>query len=132
MAPVLIDSSAWVEALRPKGRADLRDRVQELSLAGEARFCDQVRLELLDTAGGNRELAIVRSLESEVETLPTTPAVWQRARELARVCRNRGVSAPASDLLIAATALTHACELLHGDAHLDRILAAAADPASEG
>lgn len=56
-------------------------------------------------------------MEKELETLPTTEEVWAVARGLARASRNRGLTVPAMDLLIAACAAHHGCEIIHHDAH---------------
>ncbi len=47
--------------------------------------------------------------------------VWEAAVELARACRRKGVTLPATDLLIAACADYHSLGLLHHDRHFDEI-----------
>jgi len=47
---VLIDSSAWVEALRRKGRLEVKLAVETLLEAYEAQWCSPVRLEVLGGA----------------------------------------------------------------------------------
>ena len=119
--PVLIDSSAWIEALRPDGEEDLRREVRALIEDGAAVFCDLVLLELWNGARGEAEQRYLESLEEELETLPTTAEVWRRSRELARSCRTAGLTVPATDLLVASCAAHHGASLLHRDRHFDRI-----------
>jgi predicted nucleic acid-binding protein len=45
--------------------------------------------------------------------------VWQAAYELAREARARGVTAPATDIVVVACARRHAASLVHADAHFD-------------
>lgn len=121
-APVLVDTSAWIEALRPEGSEAVRREVHLAVEEGVAVFCDLVRLELWNGARGRRELKFLGALERELETLATTEDVWERARDLARECRRSGVTVPATDLLIAACAAHHGATLLHRDRHFDQIL----------
>ena len=88
---------------------------------GAAVFCDLVRLELWNGARGEGEIEYLASLERELETLPITAEVWERAREMARACRRTGVTVPVTDLLIAACAAHHGASLLHRDRHFDQI-----------
>ena len=118
---VLIDSSAWIDALRGDGDSSVRSAVKELTADGLAVFCDIVRLELWNGAGGAAEARMLRDLEREIECVPTTAEVWQTAFELARDCRAQGITVPATDLLVAACAARHGLALLHHDAHFDEI-----------
>lgn len=118
---ILIDSSAWIEALRPDGDAGTRREVRSAIEDGLAVFCDMVLLELHNGARGEHERRYLRSLERDIECLPTTADVWRRSRALARRCRAAGRTLPATDLLIAACAEHHGAALLHRDGHFDRI-----------
>ena len=51
-------------------------------------------------------------------------AVWDRAADLARATRSRGITVPCSDLLVAACALSHGVELDHCDSHFDLVMPA--------
>ena len=50
--------------------------------------------------------------------LPTTDAVWAKARLLAQRGRAKGLTVPSADLLVAACAWEHAVEIEHEDKHL--------------
>jgi len=65
----------------------------------------------------------MEALEADIILLPTTDAVWSRARELARRARARGLTVPGPDLLIAACAWEHGVELEHDDRHLAQLAA---------
>ena len=119
--PVLIDTSAWIEAMRARGDEVLRARVQAAVREGRARFCDFVRLELWNGVGAEPERRWLAKLEHVVDTVPTDARVWSEARDLAEETRRRGLTLPASDLLIAACARVHGLDLLHRDAHYDRL-----------
>lgn len=122
----LIDTSSWIEALRRDGDVVVRSRVQALLQSGEAAWCDFVRLELWNGLRGTAERRQMEALEADVMLLPTTDAVWERARELARRARAAGQTVPGADLLIAACAWEHRVKMEHDDAHLT-VLAALFD-----
>lgn len=127
---VLVDTSSWIHFLRPEGDADVRRRVEALLESGTACWCPLVRLELWNGAGGDREKKVLRDFERNLPELAVTDEVWEEACEVARRCREAGVTVPASDLLIAACARHHDAGLEQADTDFDRI-AGVTDPARE-
>jgi len=63
--PVLIDTSAWVEAMRRRGDETIRNEVHAALRTGRARFCDFVRLELWNGVGGDAERKWLLELEQK-------------------------------------------------------------------
>jgi predicted nucleic acid-binding protein len=118
---VLVDTSAWIEALRHDGDPDVRASVRAATAEGRAVLCDLVLLELWNGAQGPSEQRLLRELEQDLEKVPTLPEVWEAAVELARTCRRAGVSAPATDVLIAACAEHYDLDILHRNAHFHHI-----------
>lgn len=117
----LVDTSAWIETLRASGDPAVRSRVKALTLDDCTVLCDLVRLELWNGARGSADHKLLRDLEDQLETVPTTPEVWSRAREMARVSREKGLTLPAADLVIAACAEHHGLGLVHHDQHFDQL-----------
>lgn len=116
---VLIDTSAWIHALRPSGLFSIRQQVRDLLTEGRAATCEMVILEL---AGGTRTEGEFRELCEDLEALqrfPVTETVWELAYRLAHTLQRKGFSIPAADHLIAAVALSYSCRLLHRDKHFD-------------
>ncbi len=122
---VLVDTSAWIDALRTDGDATVRAEVRTAVSQGVALFCDMVLLELWNGVRGESEGELLADLERDVLCVATTAEVWEAAREMARTCREKGITVPATDLLIAACAETHGLSLLHHDAHFDALAQAA-------
>ena len=118
---ILVDTSAWIEAMRPGGDGILKSRVGNVVREGRARFCDLVRLELWNGIGGDRERRWLREMEAVVDIVATTDEVWDEARLLAAESRRSGLTVPATDLLIAACARVHGLDLLHRDSHFDKL-----------
>ena len=118
---ILIDTSAWIDAFRKDGDQEIRRSVRGITAEGRAVLCDMVRVELWNGAGGTAERKMLRELEKNLECLPTSSEVWSCAIDLARSCRRRGLTIPATDLVIAACASHHEVGLLHHDTHFDQI-----------
>ncbi|HEY6322910.1 MAG TPA: PIN domain-containing protein [Thermoanaerobaculia bacterium] len=128
----LVDTSAWIETLWASGDQAVRSRVSTLTADDRVVLCDQVRLELWNGAAGAEQRRLLRNLEEHLGTVPTTPEVWALARDIARSLRDRGVTVPAADVLIAACARHHGLGLIHRDAHFDLIAAAVDKTAAAG
>ncbi len=107
--------------LRPDGDVAVRDRVLRVLDAGEACWCPIIRLELWNGAAGDRDKKVLRDFDRLLPELAIDPAVWNAAYDLARRARSAGVSAPATDILIAACARHHHVELEHADADFSRL-----------
>ena len=119
--PILIDTSAWIEAMRRTGDPATRNEVQAVLRSGRARLCDFVRLELWNGVGGDAERKWLSDVEESVETVPTNAEVWSEAKRLAQETRRQALTLPASDLLIAACSRVHGLGILHRDGHFDRL-----------
>ncbi|OHE78873.1 MAG: hypothetical protein A3G75_08935 [Verrucomicrobia bacterium RIFCSPLOWO2_12_FULL_64_8] len=104
--------------MRRDGDVDVRARVLALMHSGSSAWCDMVRIELWNGLRGPAERQMMESLETDVVLLPTTDAVWTRARLLAQRSRAKGLTVPSADLVIAAYAWEHDVEMEHDDDHL--------------
>ena len=113
----LVDTSAWIDALRPDGNQKIRNGVAELLTAGQAVLCDMVVLELWNGAGSEEERAKLRRLFDTLRIYAVDGPVWEQAGILAQRCRASGITVPATDLLIATTARVYGLSMLHADEH---------------
>jgi predicted nucleic acid-binding protein len=114
---VVIDTSSWIEALRPRGRPEVRERVAAANRDGHARLVAVVRLELWNGARDGREKEVLREICEEVPELATTQEVWDEACRLAERARTAGITVPVPDLLIVACARHHGATIESADAH---------------
>ncbi|MCE0497969.1 MAG: PIN domain-containing protein [Methylacidiphilales bacterium] len=121
-ALVLIDTSAWIEALRVRGDDKIRAEVYALIEDGRAAWCHIVRLELWAGAQA-REIPRLEEMRRNIRDLETSESVWNRAYELALHARARGFTVPAGDLLIAACADYYGVKIVHQDRHFEQIAA---------
>ena len=117
----LVDTSAWVHAMRSNGDPNVAGTVRALMRSNEAAWCDVVRLELWNGARGDLEIKTLQEMEQILPNLPILPEVWARAIMTARKARGAGRTVPVTDHLIKACAHVHGVDLLHADRHFDHI-----------
>ena len=117
----LVDASSWIEFLRGRS-SDAGLRVKALLTRGDAAWCELTLVELWNGARGKAEKDVLADLETELRLVPVNEQVWAKARALARRCRDKGVTAPTADIIIAACAIEHGLELEHCDDHFTKIL----------
>lgn len=125
---LLVDTSSWIHFLRPDGDPAVHARVETALKNGEACWCPLVQLELWNGARGAHERHVLLEFARVLPELAINSEVWNKAYELATQARARGVTAPATDVLIAACALHHGADLESADSDFDH-LAAVGGPA---
>jgi predicted nucleic acid-binding protein len=116
----LIDSSAWIEYLRPKGSKKVKERVREILRKEEAVCCGIVIVEILRGAKNEKDF---QSLNDSLTSLPQIPidnTVIERASKWGFISGRKGKIVSTSDLLIAAAAYKKA-RLLHVDSDFEMI-----------
>ena len=118
---ILVDTSSWIHFLRPKGDQEVSARVQRALTEGEACWCALVRLELWNGAGGSREAAVLRDLERALPELAIHDDVWAASLDLARRARAKGISVPATDILITACARYHGASIETADSDFEPV-----------
>lgn len=117
---VLVDSSAWIEALRRNGDLRVKLAVEGLLDAYEALWCSPLRLEVL---GGAREDERTR-LGHHFSVIPCRPVReddWERAVSLSWRLRDGGLTVPWLDVLVASVALQDGVRVYAIDAHFPEI-----------
>jgi len=117
----LVDASSWIEFLRGRASEPSR-RVNALLETGEAAWCELTMVELWNGARGQPEKNALGELEKEVRLFPIGEQVWSLAHRLARNCREKGLTVPTVDIVIAACAVHYSLELEHCDNHFEKIL----------
>ena len=115
---VLVDSSSWIEMLRPRGKKEIKDRVIKLLEEGRAAWCDIVAVELWHGARGKSEREILKEFQRTLSSFQIDSEVWNLARTLSIVAASNGVTSPTTDIIIAACAFYHRLDLEHVDKHL--------------
>jgi len=117
---VLVDSSVWIESLRRNGRLDIKVAVEGLLEAYEAQWCPPVRLEVLGGARPEER----RRLGHHFSVIPYRlcgDQDWERGVSLAWKLRDKGLTVPWLDVLIASLALHDGNRLFAVDEHFKKI-----------
>jgi predicted nucleic acid-binding protein len=117
----LVDSSAWLFALRKEFNPAIKDRLDLLLKENRVLTTGIIKLELLGGTKTEKEFQRLKMRLDALEESETGTSLWERAYDLAFQLRRKGVTIPYTDILIAACALAHDTTLLHVDAHFDRI-----------
>jgi predicted nucleic acid-binding protein len=115
----LVDTSAWILALRKDFLPDVRDRVEYLLKEDAIITTGMVKLELLGGTKERKEFQRLKTRLDALEVVETNTALWEKAYDLAFGLRRKGITVPYTDILIAASALTVAGTVVHADAHFD-------------
>lgn len=82
---------------------------------------DHKTSDIRNGARGEREKSDLARIEHTLPVLDTNRKVWNFAYDLARACRARGVTVPATDILVYACAQVHATEIEQCDEHFEVI-----------
>jgi predicted nucleic acid-binding protein len=118
---VLIDTSAWLFALKKDFHPTIKKRIEELLLESDVAINGMIELELL---GGARSEKEYNRLKNRLEALYYVEAdrpLWYLASKIAFDLKRKGMSIPYPDIVIAASALKEGAVLIHADSHFDLI-----------
>jgi len=113
----LIDTSAWIEFLRPHGKKVVADAVEEILLTGNAALCPLIELELRVGSSGKKEDKQLLDLFNSLIPLTMSDKVWNYAYSLSTDLRRSGYTIPATDIAIYSCAKINNAELLANDKH---------------
>ncbi|MFQ5881585.1 MAG: PIN domain-containing protein [Candidatus Methylomirabilales bacterium] len=117
---VIADTSVWIEyftGAHPSVRAALRTLIR----SEQAVLVGVVLAELLQGCRTRKETDTILSTLTGLRFLATNFTSWRRTGELASSLRRKGITLPLSDLIIAAVALEHECQVFTLDTHFRQI-----------
>lgn len=118
--PTLIDTSLWIDFTRTRSPRALKQFIAPFILDPDAHLAEPSRFEVLRHATP----AEAKQLTEQFQTLPllaTPPSLWSQAAELGQACRQKNISVPSLDLLIATIALYHGAEVITFDNDFQKI-----------
>jgi predicted nucleic acid-binding protein len=110
----LIDSSIWVEYLRPKGSMKVKGRLREILQKEEALSCGVVVVEILRGAKNEKDFQALHDSLISLPQIPMDDGVIERASKWGFLLERKGKTVSTTDLLIAAAAYKRG-KLLHLD-----------------
>jgi predicted nucleic acid-binding protein len=115
----LVDTSAWILALRKDFLPVVKDRIEHLLQENAIVTIGLVKLELLGGTKTEKEFQRLKSRLDALDTVECDFTLWQEAVDLAFKLRRKRVIVPYTDIIIAAGALKIQATLIHVDAHFD-------------
>lgn len=110
---MLIDTSVWISAIR--GEAPVLALVDELLVTRRAATNHLIVTELLVGARTSQEYEELRDDLAALPHLTLPEDIWEEGARLGFELRRKGVSIPLPDLIIAACAIVHRCDLWFHD-----------------
>ena len=116
---VLVDTSAWIFALKKNPFLPLKDRIDMLLREDLVVSFGMIKLELLGGAKTTKEFNRLKSRLEAFYEISTDTILWGMASQLAFKLHRKGLTIPYTDILIACAALESKAVLLHADAHFD-------------
>ncbi len=121
MDKVVIDTSVWIESLRPQGDAELGHMVRDLILNGRVLLPGIIKVELLRGAKNKKEYKMLHEVLKGLTYLPVQDSFWDKLAEFSFELFRKGVSVPLTDTYIALACIENKAPLLHRDQHFDLI-----------
>ncbi|MCL4557264.1 MAG: PIN domain nuclease [Deltaproteobacteria bacterium] len=118
---ILVDSSVWIYYYRPGGADRIKDLIIDAITGDEIAVNGIIKVEILNGITEEKDFEKVKSDFDAFVTIALDDPVFMTAGELGSSLRKKGFSIPATDLIIAASALKSGCSLFHIDSHFDTI-----------
>jgi len=109
---ILVDTSAWVDFFRGKGR--LADAVEAVVLSGEAAICGPIVTEIRRGLRRDQRARVLAALQG-CHLLEQPEDLWTLSGDLGALLSSRGLTVKTLDLLIATYAIAHGARLLTAD-----------------
>jgi predicted nucleic acid-binding protein len=116
----LVDSSAWIEYYRKSGHPRIHQFVYEAIRDDQAAINGIIQVEIAGFARED-ERALILSDFSALHVLPLSNAVFAKAIEVCAAARKAGLTVPATDAIVAASALEADAVLVHRDGHFTEL-----------
>jgi len=115
----LVDTSAWLFALRKDFMPEVKDRIDHLLKENAIITTGIVKLEILGGTRTQKEFQRLKTRLDALDMVETDTALWEEAYKLSFEFRRKGITVPYTDILIAACALRTESTIVHADAHFD-------------
>jgi predicted nucleic acid-binding protein len=116
----LVDSSVWIEYLRPKGSPKVKERIRIILQRDEVVSCGIIVVEILRGAKNEKDFESLKDSLMSLPQIPIDDTVIERASKWGFLLDRKGKVVPTTDLFIASAAYEKAC-LLHSDSDFEII-----------
>jgi len=116
----LIDSSAWIEYLRPNGSKKVKDKVRDILEKDDAATCGIVVVEILRGVKDDRLFETLKETLLSLPQIQMNDEVIEKAAQWGYTLDRKGKTVSTTDLFIAAAASDKAV-VLHIDSDFEII-----------
>lgn len=124
---VIADTSVWIPFFNQPESLEKRE-IDALIDADGLALVGVVLAELLQGCRTPKEADTILSRLTGLRFLETNFSTWKRSGELSASLRRKGITLPLSDLIIAALAFEHHCQVYALDPHFEQIPGLALHP----
>ena len=114
---VLIDTSAWIFALKKNFHPLVKGKIEKILMESDVAINGMIELELLGGVKTEKEYERLKSRLDALYYIETNRSLWDYASKLAMQLKRKGVNVPYADILIAASAMQEKAILFHAYAH---------------
>ena len=118
---ILVDTSAWIFALRKNPFIKLKSRIDHLLEIDNVFTLGMIRLELLGGTKTKEEFDRLKNRLNALYEISTDAELWSSAAQLAFDLQRKGLTIPYTDILIANATIQSKAILMHADSHFDLI-----------
>ena len=115
----MIDSSAWIFALRKDFLPVVKRRIDYLLKENSVITTGIIKLELLGGTRTKGEFQRLKIMLESLDSVDTDKDIWESCYKLAFNLRRKGITIPYTDIVIAACAEKTNATILHSDSHFD-------------
>jgi predicted nucleic acid-binding protein len=115
----LVDTSAWILALRKDFSLAAKERIDQLLKENTIITTGMVKLEILGGTKTESEFQRLKRRLDALDSVDLDTSLWEKSYDLAFKLRRKGITVPYTDILIAACALKTESTVVHADAHFD-------------
>ena len=115
----LVDTSAWILALRKDFDPEVKGRIDHLLKEETIITTGIVKLEILGGTKNESEFIRLKRRLDALDNIDLDTPLWEMSYELAFTLRRKGITVPYTDILIAACALKTESTVIHADTHFD-------------
>lgn len=116
---ILVDTSIWIEFF--KSQSKIGDKLEALLKEDSVWVCGVVLFELVQGIKSDSEKKQITGFLKDLNYIEMTDTLWQKAGEVSRSLKARGITLPFSDILIAAIALDKNLSVFTLDKHFEHI-----------
>ncbi|KKL69888.1 hypothetical protein LCGC14_2110390 [marine sediment metagenome] len=118
---IIIDTSAWLLALRKEFHPVIKERIEKILLESEVAVTGIIILELLGGTKIENEYYRLKSRLDSLYYIEADKSLWNNSSRLAFDLRRKGITIPFTDIFIAASTINTNAKLIHADSHFELI-----------